>query len=527
MEFLLGFMLKLHKCRIPPIPRILIHIPRGFQLHPYTRSPIHPFTRSPIHPFTRLPVYPFTRSPVYPFTRSPVHLFTRSPIHPFILHDSRQYFTKIDMMNFEYKKKLYLAPSINQKTIIMRKITVLLLSLCLAAPTLFGGGYQVHLHSMRNIGMGLIGTSLSYDASSLFYNPGGTPFLEKKWSFSGGVNLLMSRVTFQHENSTEIAHLDHELNTPLYFYAAFKPTKNLSVGLAVNTPYGNGLSWGEKWQGRYLIQDISFKAFTFQPTVSYKFGDFIGIGVGLVYATGSVNMNKAIPLQGSTGDGKMNITGNTSNFGFNAGVMVHPVKGLSLGLDYRSKIEMKVKGGDATFTVPQSLSTNFPNNKVDVMLPLPANLDFGASYEFGKNKQWMVGLNLCYVFWGTYDSLVFTFEKTTAAVGRTAQPTLYSNKLVPRIGAQYRMNETFTFRIGGYFDQSPVKDDYLNPQTPSLDQIGLTCGASIYPLKGFSIDLSFLYITGKERTGTYSPENFAGTYKNQVFIPGIGLTYCF
>ena len=409
----------------------------------------------------------------------------------------------------------------------MRKITVLLLSLCLAAPTLFGGGYQVHLHSMRNIGMGLIGTSLSYDASTLFYNPGRAPFVDTKWSFSGGVNLLMSRITYQPVNGTEQSHIDHDLNTPLYFYAAFKPTKNLSVGLAVNTPYGNGLSWGEKWEGRYLIQDISFKVFTFQPTVSYKFGDIIGIGFGLVYATGDVNLNKAIPLQGANGDGKLNIKGKTSSFGFNAGVMVHPVKGLSLGVDYRSKIEMKVSGGDATFTVPQSLSTQFPNNKVDVMLPLPANLDFGASYEFGKTKQWMVGLNLCYVFWGTYDSLVFNFETVTSAVGRTAAPALYKDRLVPRVGAQYRMNDMFTFRVGGYYDQSPVPDDYLNPQTPSFNQIGLTCGASIYPLKGFSVDLSFLYITGKQRTGTYTPENFGGTYNHQVFIPGIGLTYNF
>jgi long-chain fatty acid transport protein len=139
----------------------------------------------------------------------------------------------------------------------------------------------------------------------------------------------------------------------------------------------------------------------------------------------------------------------------------------------------------------------------------------------------MVGLNLCYVFWDTYDSLVFNFEKTTDAVKRTATPTLYESRLVPRIGAQYRMNDMFTFRVGGYYDQSPVKDDYLHPQTPSLDQIGLTCGLSVFPAKGLSIDASLLYITGKEREGTYSPDNFAGTYKNQVFIPGIGLTYNF
>jgi len=410
----------------------------------------------------------------------------------------------------------------------MRRFTTLLLFLSLAAATAFGGGYQVGLHSMRNIGMGLIGTSLSYDASSLFYNPGGASFVKEKWSFSGGVSLLMARTTFQPANVMEQAHLEHQLNTPLFFYAAFKPTANLSIGIAVNTPYGNGLSWGESWKGRYLIQDLSFKAFTFQPTISYKIKNIIGIGVGLVYAYGTVDMNKAIPLQDATGDGKLNVNGSTGNFGFNAGIMIHPDKGWSIGIDYRSKIEMSVKGADATFTVPQSLSSNFPaNNKVDVMLPLPANLDLGVSYDFGKKNQWMIGVNFCYVFWSTYDSLVFDFETKTPAVNRTATPALYIDQLIFRVGAQYKINDMITLRAGGYFDPTPVPTDYLNPQTPSVNQFGMTCGLSVTPVKGLSIDAAFLYIMGTQRTGSFSPDNFAGTYNNAVYSPGIGLTYNF
>jgi long-chain fatty acid transport protein len=406
----------------------------------------------------------------------------------------------------------------------MRKITLLLPVLLLAAVTSMAGGYQVGLHSQRNIGMGLIGTSLSFDASSLFYNPGGAAFVKEKWSFTGGVSLLMARTTFQAKDEMYQTHLKHQINTPLYFYAAFKPIEDLSVGLAVNTPYGNGLAWEEDWKGRFLIQDLSFRAFTFQPTLSYKIKDIVGFGAGFVIAYGNVDMNKAIPLEGSTGEGSLNIKGTALNFGFNAGVMVHPVKGLSLGLDYRSKITMKVNGGDATFVVPSSLSENFPDNKVDVSLPLPANLDFGASYDFGK---WTIGLNLCYVFWKAYDSLIFDFETKTAAIDRTANPTLYENRLIPRIGAEFRINKIITVRAGGYYDPSPVKDDYLNPQTPSMNQIALTCGLSLYPTKGLSIDAAFLYIMGLERDGTYSPDNFAGTYSNAVYCPGIGLTYNF
>jgi len=411
----------------------------------------------------------------------------------------------------------------------MRKFTVLLLFFYMAATTSFAGGYQVGLHGMRNIGMGLIGTSLSNDASSLFYNPGAVSFVNDKWSFSGGASFLMARTTFQPLNVNEQYKLEHKINNPLYFYAAYKVTKNLSVGLAVNTPYGNGLSWGKEWIGRYLIQDLSFRAFTFQPTVSYKFKDIIGIGAGLVYSYGSVDLNKAIPIQGANGDGTLNINGNTGKFGFNAGILVHPEKGWSLGLSYRSKIEMSVKGASATFSVPQSMSTAIPQTKVDVMLPLPANLDFGASYEFGKRNQWMIGMNLCYVFWGTYDSLTFTFEKVseTQAVTRSSTAALYSDQLIVRLGAQYKINDLITARIGGYYDPSPVRNDHLNPQTPSSDQIGLTCGLSVMPVKGLSIDAAFLYIKGTKRSGTFSPENFPGTYNNAVYSPGIGLTYSF
>jgi long-chain fatty acid transport protein len=407
----------------------------------------------------------------------------------------------------------------------MRRITFLLLLFCFAAMTSTGGGYQVGLHGTRNIGMGLIGTSLDYDASSIFYNPGGVSFLNDRWSFSGGLSLIMGRATFQGKDENYQAHIEHELNTPFYFYAAYKATNDFSIGVAVNTPYGNHLSWGDTWQGRFLIQNLSFQAITVQPTISYKFKNIIGIGFGLVLSYGNVTLNKALPIDYTGGEGQLNIKGKATGFGCNAGLMIHPVKGLNIGIDYRSKINMDVQSGNATFTVPAALKSQFPDTKVEVSLPLPANLDFGVSYEI--NQKFMIGINLCYVFWKQYDSLVFNFSTTTPSLKRTAQPALYQNRLIPRIGFQYKINSIVTVRVGGYYDPSPVQSDYLNPQTPSTNEIGLTAGFSVFPFKGFSIDAAFLYLMGTKRDGTYSPENFAGTYYTAFYIPSIGLTYSF
>ena len=110
---------------------------------------------------------------------------------------------------------------------------------------------------------------------------------------------------------------------------------------------------------------------------------------------------------------------------------------------------------------------------------------------------------------------------------------MYENRLITRIGAQYKINDVFTVRAGGYYDPSPVLSDYMDPMLPSSDEIGLTCGISIYPVKGLSIDASFEYLMGMERSGISGPNdepgehNFAGTYSTVFYMPGIGLTYNF
>jgi len=396
----------------------------------------------------------------------------------------------------------------------------------MSAGLLFAGGYQVNLHGQRNMGMGLIGTSLSLDGSSAFYNPGGLSFLKSDFSFSGGLSLMMGRVTYQPVDMEYQAHIKHKLNTPLYFYGAMKATKNLGVGIAVNTPFGNGFSWEDNWNGRFLIQDLKFKAITIQPTVSYKIKDLISIGAGLVYAYGNIEMNRALPIEGANGEGKLNIQGSTNNWGFNAGVMVHPFKSLSLGLSYRSLIRMKVNAGDVTMTVPESVSADYPaTNKVSTALPLPANLDFGASYEFGEKL--LIGFNLCYVFWGVHDSITFDFETNTDKLKDVTNPTLYKDRMIIRLGAQYKALSWLTVRAGGYYDPSPIPDDYFHPQTPNCDQIGLTCGVSVNPFKNLSVDAAFLYLMGSERESYYTPDNFGGKYRSAFYIPGIGLTYSF
>ncbi len=406
-----------------------------------------------------------------------------------------------------------------------RKILILLLFIT-SATLVKAGGYQVNAMGIKQNGMGYIGTGFSLDASSVFFNPGAMSMMDQKYSFTGGIAGIFSNVTFQKASpSTYQARTDSKAGTPFNFYGAAKINDKLAVGIGVFTPFGNSLNWGSTWDGRYLITDLSFHVIDIQPTVSYKINKMISIGAGFNYLTGSVELNKALPVTNGTTEGTANLTGNTTSYGFTAGVMLQPTEKLGIGIMFRSRVEMKMDGGDAKFTVPASLATNFPNTTFDAMLPLPSNLNIGFSYKVSEKL--MLGLDLNIVYWSTYDSLNFDFSKTTSALQNSHNPRLYKNTIAVRLGGQYKLNDKLTLRGGAYYDPSPITADCFNPETPSLNQLGLTLGATYKFSSKFSADASVGYLYGFQRDCSYPAANFSGTYKSEIILPGIGLSYNF
>lgn len=404
----------------------------------------------------------------------------------------------------------------------MKKPMITILMVVSVAAFAVAGGYQVSLHGQKQIGMGLIGTSLNLDASAAFYNPAGLALMPDQISVSAGASGIFASTAYRApEPSMYQAKTDNPLGTPFYFYAAAMITDKLAAGLAVNTPYGNSLKWEDGWIGRFLIEEISLMAITVQPTLSYKITDNISVGAGFVYTYGAVELQRALPVQNSDMEGRINIDGSTSSYGFNAGIMYAADNGLNVGISYRSRIDMEVDDADATFAVPASLAGTFPDSKVATMLPLPANLDFGLSYQFTPDL--MIGMALNYVFWDAYESLAFDFADNPSL--SNVSPREFSNTLIYRLGGQYRVNETLYLRAGGYFDPSPVNDIYFSPETPSLDNLAFTGGLSFLPMPNLSLDFSLLYIMGMEDEKTFAPLNFGGTYKSNVLIPGIGISY--
>ncbi|MBI9064570.1 MAG: outer membrane protein transport protein [Marinilabiliaceae bacterium] len=409
----------------------------------------------------------------------------------------------------------------------MKKVLVLC-ALVLSGLSLMAEGYQVNMQSQRQTGMGHTGTGLLLGASSMHFNPGALGFLKSKYEFSAGMSGAFSNNTFQKAMpSIYETTSDNPMGTPFYFYGASRVNEKMVVGLSVTSPYGNSLSWGSDWDGRYLIQDIALKAIFIQPTLSYQFNEKLSVGAGFVATYGSVDLNKGIPMQNTVMEGSVNLTGDTWSYGYHAGITYRPTDKFTVGLDYRSKIVMKIEAGEANFDVPDALKSEatFPEgNTFDAEMPMPTNITFGLGYQL--NEKWLVAADLQYVGWSAYESLDFYFEKNSESLD-SENARNYDNTLIVRLGTEFTLSPKWQFRAGAYYDPTPIPENYLTPETPGTNKVGLSAGLSWNIIEKLSFDASLLYIHGEKREDGYADSNFYGTYYSNAILPGIGLTYIF
>ena len=415
-------------------------------------------------------------------------------------------------------------------------------------------GFAVNLQGNKQTGMGHVGTALNFDASSMQWNPGALATLSNKYSFSLGASLTLTETEYTGLGGTE--KTDNPARPPFYFYGAIKVNDNLAFGLGAYTPFGNKVKWGDKWSGRYLIQDLSLKAIFIQPTVSYKINDWLNIGAGMMIVKGDVELNRAInatPLIGSAvPDGSVSISGDKIEYAYNLGIFLQPNDKLNIGISYRSKVDVELGYSDATadFTQPDVLPAQiqalFPDGGVAVSLPLPSSLNLGLAYQI--NDKWLLSADVNFIGWSEYESLDFDFEKNTSVphpvipdatipvVADSKSARNWDNTTTWRFGARYTTNEKLDLYAGLYFDETPTNKMYYSPETPGANKVGVSAGFSYKLTSKLSLDASLLYNEGKKVTAAetnastqqiYGEQGFAGEYKYRAWLPGIGITYNF
>lgn len=479
----------------------------------------------------------------------------------------------------------------------MKKLVVLVMTSILSLSA-FAEGYQVNLLSTKQTGMGHVGVGMKLGAESMHFNPAGLVFLKTNMDFSLGISAVMAKAKYSNAGysaktdnpvSTPLyayagfkiynnlaagislttpygsslkwpkhwagADLIQDISLKSYVIQptlSYKITDKLSIGVGLQLAWGNvnlsrGLMGAKDIQGIGKLMEAKLAPYlpalpeTDKETVQKMITVMEGTTVPPAYAR----------LEGNA----------HMRAGFNVGIMYDVCDKVTIGLSYRSKIKMRVKEGDAELTysnrriedmfgdmedlmeryaailatagVPNISIPKYDQGSFHAELPLPSNTTLGVSYR--PTDRWELALDLQYVGWSAYDSLNVYFNEAELGIAPIKAEKNYKNAMTYRIGASYKATERLDVRAGVYFDQSPIRKNLYNPETPGMNKLGISAGLTFEPYKNLQIDVAFLYIQGFDRDGKYpyknvvtgQDESFGGKYKSTAFSPSIGLAYRF
>lgn len=396
----------------------------------------------------------------------------------------------------------------------------------IAMPTfMFAQGFQVNLQGQKQIGMASAGTGIAIDEASVFFNPGAVSMLKEN-SISAGASAVFFKSAFQQTGSSKTEYNENQYSTPIQVYGVWGPKSGkYKLGMGIYTPFGGANDWGDDWSGKYALTSLDLKAIYFQPTLSVKITDNIGLGAGFVYNYGSVSLQRRIPIAGADGQpGKATLEGTGKGYGWNAGIYLKTQSGVSIGLTHKSKVVTKLSDGDAMFDVAPSLQSGFPT-KFTAELPLPATTSIG--FGFYPSQKTTIAFDANWVHWSIYKSLDFYYNENTRIGPSTLSERNYKDGAALRLGVQHQQTAKLALRGGVGYAFTPVKDGYVTPETPDANRLFLSAGLGYQPTQKFGVDVSFFFQDVKERTQTNNESGLSGTFKSAVYIPGLALSYKF
>jgi len=385
-------------------------------------------------------------------------------------------------------------------------------------------GFQVSLQGQKQQAMAGAGTGLVQDGASLFYNPGAASFLQN--SVSLGATPVISHGQYTDKSSSVVSETTSPVSYPFTGYMVLGDKKSkFRYGFAAYTPFGSTIDWQQGWTGRFVMTHTQLYSVYLQPTVSYKVNEKLGIGAGFVYGIGKVNQQNDLPFTDNQGNfGKAEIDASGRGYGFNAGIYYKPSSVLSLGFTYHSQVEIKDKKGMATFTVPASLATSFPSGEFSTSLSLPKIITLGIG--IAPTKKLTIAFDASLIGWHTFDTLLIDFKVNTPVLADIKSVRQYKDGYALRLGGQYAICNKLDARAGIKYLISPVQDGYVSPDVPDATHFNYSIGLGYKLSKHLTADASFTFQRMK-RSDTNNQTELSGTYRTDIYMPGLSINYNF
>jgi long-chain fatty acid transport protein len=320
------------------------------------------------------------------------------------------------------------------------------------------GGIDLYEISTGDVGLASAGSAAgAQDASTLFKNPAGMSLLDGP-QLNSTLQALYGNVKFSGNSSTSPGgNGDNAIGAlpGASLFITYPVTKKLTVGFGTFSYFGLAEDYGDTWAGRYYIQKATLLGFTMMPGASFKVNDWLSVGGALNAMYGYLDAQTAVNnLLPNIPDGQMTVKNEVWGFGGNAGIMIQPVEGTRIGVNYLSQVDLNFNATPTFSGLGTGLGTLIAPN-LDLGMSVPQSVMVGIFQDINTN--WAVMADVGWQQWSKFGEVAVGLNTANPSNSKNFTTQLnYQDTWHGAIGVQYRASEKWRFTAGFAYDTSAV-----------------------------------------------------------------------
>jgi long-chain fatty acid transport protein len=374
--------------------------------------------------------------------------------------------------------------------------------------------------------------AVAEDASTIFFNPAGMTRLPGK-QVVGVIHAIKPISEFT--NSSSALPAPHALGgnggdagglavvPNAYFSWMINP--NWSAGVGVGAPFGLKTEYEEGWIGRFQGLKSEIKTVNINPAVAFKASDAVSIGFGLNYQKIEATLTNAVNL-GATA-GRSQVEADDDSWGWNAGILFQAGPNTRIGLSYRSIVDYTLNG---SVLVTTSTGATFISAPVHADITMPDTFSLSVAHQL--NPRWELLGDVSFTRWSEIQQVRIVRDDTGATLNTLTLN--FEDTYRVSVGANYKMSDAFTLKLGVAYDKSPVEDAFRSVRLPDNDRYWLAVGGKYRMSKQATLDFGYTHIfindapiNNMQGTAGGQNGNVVGNYKASVDILSAQLSFAF
>jgi len=388
----------------------------------------------------------------------------------------------------------------------------------------YAGGFGIATQNGSGTGNAFAGgAAVAEDASTVWYNPAGMTALPGTTNFAISAQILKPSFKFQNTGSTLPPGTGEGGDGGDWTYipqgfVTHKLSDKLSIGAALNTPFGLKTQYDAGWRGQAIALTSELKTFNLNASAAYKFNDMWSVGAGINLLKAELKFNSRIAI----GFVEPNLS--DDGIGYNVGVLFQPTQNTRIGAHYRTSINLQATG---TLVAPAAIGGT---GAATAGLSTPDTFSLSALHAI--TPQWEIMGDVTWTGWSHVERL--TVVRTSGVATGTAPVSLtfnWSDTWRTSLGVNYKPNATWKFRGGVAYDKTPTNDTDRTARLPDQDRTWLALGAQMKVSKAGTVDVGYAHEFIKDASVNNAAPitglRLIGNFKNQVDILSIQYSHSF